>query len=249
MKREETCVWKSSHCHHQGGYHHGLGLRADLTTSVVSTPWQNLIPLTVDSSVSVVSSLVMKRDAILSLLHLRYLRLGTWSSCKVRVSPTRGEVRWSSSEVMVRKGRGFSTDAASMLLRRVVIGFVSTRVEGRMRVGGGSTVKAWDTVVRSSGLPVDWLHTVLELVRRLELPLADESPDDRDTSDRSGNGDDDGQCRSRRRARAAGGRDVGGGTWIRGSDRHELRLLALRWGAGDGRQRVVILWGGGGGSG
>jgi len=33
----DTYVRKSSHCHHQGGYHHGLGLKLDRTKGVVNT--------------------------------------------------------------------------------------------------------------------------------------------------------------------------------------------------------------------
>jgi len=106
----------------------------------------------------------MERDAVLSLLHLRCLRLGAWASRKVRVPSSRGKVRRSGGEVVVRERGGFSTDTVSVLLRRIVIRLVSARVEGRVRVGGRGTVKAWDTILRSSGLPVDWLHTVLELV-------------------------------------------------------------------------------------
>ena len=55
-----------------------------------------------------------------------------------------------------------------------------------MRVGRRSTVKTWNRLLWTGGLPVDWLHAVFEFVRRLKLPLANDSPDDGDASDRSG---------------------------------------------------------------
>ena len=184
----------------------------------------------------------MKRDAILSLVHLRHLRLGAWSSRKIRISSTRGKVRGSGGEVVIRKRRGALTGVVSVMLRRVVIRLVSTRVEGRVRVSGRGTVKTWDAVIRTGGLPVDWLHTVLEFVRRLELPLADEGPDNRDTSDRGSQGDDDSQGCFCRRARAAGRRNGGRGARIRRSDRLELCLLTLSRGAGRSQRRDIILW-------
>lgn len=89
----------------------------------------NLVPLTVDGTRRVVSSLVMKWDARLSLVHLRHLRLGAWSSRQIRVSSTRGKVRGSRGEVVLRKRGGASMDGISVVLRRVVIGLVSTREE------------------------------------------------------------------------------------------------------------------------
>jgi hypothetical protein len=185
----------------------------------------------------------MKRDAILSLVHLRHLRLGAWSSRKIRISCTRSKVRRSRGEVVVRKRADALADTVSVVLRGVVIRLVSTRVEGRMRVGGRGTVNTWNGFLWTGGLPVDWLHTVFELVRRLELPLADEGPDNRDTSNRGGQGDDDGQRRLCRRARAACRRDGGSGARIRGSDSLEFCLLTLGQGAGGRRQRGIVLWG------
>lgn len=89
----------------------------------------NLVPLTVDSARGLVSSLVMKRDTILSLVHLRHLRLGAWSSCQIRVSRTRSKVRGSRGEVVLRNRSDTSVDAVSVVLRRVVIRLVSARVE------------------------------------------------------------------------------------------------------------------------
>ena len=136
-------------------------------------------------------------------------------------------MRGSGGEVVIRKRGGALTGVVSVMLRRAVIGLMSTRVEGRVRVGGRGAVKTWDAIIRTGGLPVDWLHTVLELVRRLELPLADEGPDNRDASDRGSQGDDDSQGCFRRGARAAGRRNGGRGARIRGSDRLELCLLTL----------------------
>jgi len=94
-----------------------------------STPVVNLVLLTVDGARSVISSLVMKRDTILSLVHLRHLRLGAWSSRQIRVSCAKGKVRGSRGEVVLRKRGDASMDAVSLVLRRVVIRLVSTRVE------------------------------------------------------------------------------------------------------------------------
>jgi len=153
-------------------------------------------------------------------------------------------VRRSRGEVVVRNRGGALTGVASMRLRGVMFGLVSTRVEGRVRAGGRATVETWDDILRTGGLPVDWLHTVLELVRRLELPLADEGPDNRDTSDRGSQGDDNGQCCLCRRARAAGRSNGPGasGARVRGSDRLELCPLNLRRGAGRRRRRGIVLW-------
>jgi len=84
--------------------------------------------LTVDGTLGVISSLVMKWDAILSLVHLGHLRLGAWSSRQIRISSTRGEVGRSGGEVVLRKRGDGSTDAASVL-RRVMVRLVATRVE------------------------------------------------------------------------------------------------------------------------
>ena len=75
----------------------------------------NLALLTVDGARRVVSSLVMKWDTKLSLMHLRHLRLGAWSSRQIRVSSTRGKVRGSSGEVVLRKRGGASMDGASLV--------------------------------------------------------------------------------------------------------------------------------------
>jgi hypothetical protein len=92
------------------------------------TPVVNLVPLTVDGTIGVVSSLMMKWDAKLSLLHLRHLRLRAWSSRQISVSSNRSKVRGSSGEVVLRKRGDVSADAASVM-GRVMIGFVSTGVE------------------------------------------------------------------------------------------------------------------------
>lgn len=144
---------------------------------------------------------------------------------------------------MIRNRGDALTGVVSVRLRSVVIGLVSARVEGRVRTGGRAAVETWDDVLRTGGLPVDWLHTILELVRRLELPLADQGPDNRDTSDRGSQGDDDGQRCLCRRARAAGrSNGPSGGACIRRSNRLEFCLLTLRQSAGRRRQRDIILW-------
>ena len=113
-------------------------------------------------------------------------------------------------------------------------------------MGRHGTVNAWstwDSLLRTGWLPVDWLHAVLELVRRLELPLANDGPNNHDTSDRSGKGDDDRQGGFRGRARSAARRNGASGAGIGGSDGHELCFLTLRLGAGRSERGDIILGG------
>lgn len=88
-----------------------------------------LVPLTIDGAIRVVSSLMMKRNAILGLRQLGHLRLRARSSREIRVPGTRGKVRRSGGEVMLWKGGGTSADITSVLLRRVVVGSVATGLE------------------------------------------------------------------------------------------------------------------------
>jgi len=69
----------------------GLGFMLDCTEGVVDTCGK-LVPLTVEGTIRVVGSLVMKWDTVISLVHLRDLRLGAWSSRQIRVSCARGKV-------------------------------------------------------------------------------------------------------------------------------------------------------------
>ena len=100
-----------------------------IVPEVLSTPVANLVSLTIDGAVGVVNSLVMKWDAKLSLVRLRHLRLGAWSSRQVRVSSNGGKVRGPRGEVVFRKRGDASMDAASVVLRRAMIGLVSARAE------------------------------------------------------------------------------------------------------------------------
>ena len=101
-----------------------------IVPKMLSTPVVNLVPLTVDGARGVVNSLVMKRDAKLSLVHLRHLRLGARSSRQIRVSSNWGKMRRPRGEVVLWKRGDASMDAASVvLLRRAVIRVVSTGVE------------------------------------------------------------------------------------------------------------------------
>lgn len=106
-----------------GRYCQGPSLTFDRAKNV------GLVPLTVEGAIGVVSSLVMKWDAKLNLLRLGHLGLGAWTSRQIRVSPTRGKVRRSGREVVLRKRGDASTDVVSVLLRRVGVRLVSTRVE------------------------------------------------------------------------------------------------------------------------
>lgn len=66
-------------------------------------------------------------------------------------------------------------------------------MEGRC-VGEG-TACAWKpTVLATIRPPVDGLHAVFEVGGRLELPLADDRPDDNGSTD--ANGDDNEDCHS-----------------------------------------------------
>jgi len=87
-----------------------------IVPQVLLAPVANLVPLTVDGSLCVVNSLVMKWDAKLCLVHLRHLRLGAWSSGQVRVSSDSGKVRGPRGEIMLRKWGHASMDAASVVL-------------------------------------------------------------------------------------------------------------------------------------
>lgn len=89
-------------------------------------PAADLIPLTAGR---IVGSLMMKWDAILSLLHWHNLRLGARSSRQIGVSSARGKVRRSRCEVMFRKRGNASADVVPVLLRGVVVRLVATRVE------------------------------------------------------------------------------------------------------------------------
>jgi hypothetical protein len=87
---------------------------------VLSTPVANLVPLTVDGALGVVNSLVMEWQAKLSIVHLRHLRLGAWSSRQIRVSSNRGKVRGPRGEVVLRKWGDAPVDAVSVVLRAMV---------------------------------------------------------------------------------------------------------------------------------
>lgn len=52
-------------------------------------------------------------------------------------------------------------------------------------------MKTRNDLLRTGWLPVDWLHPVFELVGWLELPLANDGPDNHNTSDGSSQGNED----------------------------------------------------------
>jgi len=110
-----------------------------------------------------------------------------------------------------------------------------------VRVGRRGTVNTWNSLLGNGWLPVDWLHAVFELVRRLELPLANDGPDNHNSSDRSGQGDDDSQGCFRRRACSGGCGNGASGAGIGGSDSHDLRFQTLRLGAGWSERGDIIL--------
>jgi hypothetical protein len=85
--------------------------------------------LAVDGAIRVVSSLVMKRDAVLSLVRLCHLRLWARPPRQIGVSRTGGKVGRTSGKVVFRKRGNASTDTVSVLLGRVVVRLVATRVE------------------------------------------------------------------------------------------------------------------------
>lgn len=58
-------------------------------------------------------------------------------------------------------------------------------------MGGDGAMKTRNDLLRTGWLPVDWLHPVFELVGWLELPLANDGPDNHNTSDGSSQGNED----------------------------------------------------------
>lgn len=112
-----------------------------------------------------------------------------------------------------------------------------------MGAGRCGTVKTWNTFLGTGWSPVDWLHAVFELVRWLELPLANDGPDDHNGSYRSGESDENSQggfCGGTCTAAGGGGAS---GAGIGGSDGHELCLLTPRLGTSRGGCRSIILLG------
>ena len=84
---------------------------------------------------------------------------------------------WASGKVVVRDSVG-ETGIDTMAVSTV-------RVEGRV---GHATVVG--SIIRL--LPVNGLHPLVKLLGASELPLAEDGPDDKDTTDGGNDGDEDG---------------------------------------------------------
>ena len=110
---------------------------------------------------------------------------------KVGVSANRRERRCACREVVV--GNGLEVGCAVTASEAVVVS--RARVEGTVRGCGRSAAKAaWDasvTLLHRRLLPVDGGHAIFEARRGLELPLADNSPADEDSSYRACNDTED----------------------------------------------------------
>jgi hypothetical protein len=137
--------------------------------------------------------LVVNRHVAAVLLHRRagstrgIERLGTGAAVEISVTTNRHQARGASGEVMISDtvpvvGRGTIASHARLM---------ASGVEGR---GDRAAVRCKTFIVRVRGLPVDGLHTVLKLGRRTELPLADNGPDESNTTDAASDGSDDSQA-------------------------------------------------------
>lgn len=124
------------------------------------------------------------------------------SARKVGVAANRRKSRGTSSEVVVRDGlkdRGavlgaVASTVAVVAAVSVTLLAVARGVEGAVRSAGNVATESRDAVIwGTSGRPVDRSHAVLEVGRRLELPLADDGPADRDGTNAGRDDDQDGE--------------------------------------------------------
>lgn len=95
-----------------------------------------------------------------------HLRLGARSASEIRITTDRAEVRGASGEIMVREG--------------LCCGVVAVPVPGG---GAGMSVDGVKVVVVRRRLPVDRLEALIELLGAAEFPLAEDGPEDEDTTD------------------------------------------------------------------
>jgi hypothetical protein len=139
------------------------------------------------------------------LLHLwSRARSTVWlrarSTSKVGITPYRSEVSWTGSEVVVKVG----TNAQ-------IITLTAARMERAVGRSGSSTMEIW-AIIRTRRLPIYGLHPILELGRRSELPLSNQSPNNRNPSNAGSYHDDNSHGGVLRRGGGGGlrGGSIGG---------------------------------------
>lgn len=145
-----------------------------------------------DTILIILVLLIDARCTTQSFLHDRFgTRDGT--ARKVGITTNRREMSRSRTEIVIRDRRKSTRTMSGTVHLAVIVSRVRARLEGR-RVGDG-TAHAWDVAVLAAiRLPVNGLHAVFEVGRRLELPLADDRPDDNGSTD--AHGDDNEDCHS-----------------------------------------------------
>jgi hypothetical protein len=130
--------------------------------------------------------LVVKRNAgiITTSAFRHHLGLGARTAGKISIAPNWSQTG-ASSEIVIRKGlKGrviiFGRTMTAVRGGTIVAG-TRTRTEGRCtRV---TTVGRDDAfIVMGSGLPVNGLETLIKLLGTTELPFAEDSPEDCDST-------------------------------------------------------------------
>lgn len=111
----------------------------------------------------------------------------TRSTSKVRVTPNWCKMGRPCSEIMFRQ----RFEMAYVWTSNILVTLCTAGVE-RRSIGCGAMETGYVLIVR--WLEVDRLHPIFKLGRRPELPLANEGPDNCDTTNTSGNGNDDSNC-------------------------------------------------------
>jgi len=125
-------------------------------------------------------------------VHLR-TRAGTAS--EISISTNRGEMRGTSSEIVIRE-RWQSSSSITMSLigsRSTIAAMAHARVErGGIRCTAAVSDRA--AVCRVGRLPVNGLQALIKLGRTSKFPLAENSPEDNDTTDTGSHYNEGGQC-------------------------------------------------------
>lgn len=122
---------------------------------------------------------------------LGHLRAGAGATSQISITANRSERGSSGSEVVVRDGLERIVMVGAITTRAEgILAMARARMEGTMGEGSSASVETGNTVISSSWLPVDRLHAVFEVSRGLELPLADDGPEDEDTTNGGSNGCD-----------------------------------------------------------
>jgi len=137
---------------------------------------------------------------------------------------------WTASEMLLHRGQGagtarkisVSTNGAGASCEVMVQG-ISAVASARVRVAGpraerrgagvGTAMRGNAAVLVGGLLPVDGLETLVEFLGTRELPLAEDGPNDEDTTNGSSNSDED--CGGRSlvliRGRSGGGQSASRG--------------------------------------